>query len=187
MSSIKAFSTALSPYLSLTPNALYERQRALVRAGLLSTKPGRGPGSGVEASPKNVALLILSTMATDQIADYSERAAEVVRLRQFGPPSKWTKARNPVEALAELLASPAQANRMSVLLCNRNPLSFTFVFGQDGASGGGMVTFENSPQSTSSVRLLRSFVELDRTAVIEVAELLSGERQPRERKGHHHG
>ena len=47
MRSIKSLLNQLSPILDMSPGAIYERQRALVRLGALRAVPGKGPGSGV--------------------------------------------------------------------------------------------------------------------------------------------
>jgi hypothetical protein len=69
MNSLKSIIPLLSDVLVLSEHALYERQRALVRGGLLKAIEGRGPGSGVKATPENVAMLIISVLATDSLSD----------------------------------------------------------------------------------------------------------------------
>jgi hypothetical protein len=64
--SIKTIMPQLEVTLQMPGTMIYERQRALVKAGLVETRPGRGPGSGVEASPKNLALLLLAIMASEK-------------------------------------------------------------------------------------------------------------------------
>src|SRR5215211_4926587 len=58
--SLKALIPAIAQVLEMNPATLYERQRALVRSGLLKTKSGRGPGSGVRASADSVAILLIA-------------------------------------------------------------------------------------------------------------------------------
>src|SRR4051794_25622010 len=65
MSSIKFHAPKLAGCLGTTEAALYERQRVLARAGLLNVGRGRGPGSGVQTTPHNVAILVLSFMAAE--------------------------------------------------------------------------------------------------------------------------
>ena len=52
MASLKSLIPELARALDMTSAALYERQRALVRASLLQQRPGHGPGSGVVATPE---------------------------------------------------------------------------------------------------------------------------------------
>jgi hypothetical protein len=73
MSSLKSFLSAVSPIIGVSPAALYERQRALVKLGLLSAAPGRGPGSGVPLSADNVAVMIICVLASDSLSDVDQR------------------------------------------------------------------------------------------------------------------
>src|SRR5689334_12563975 len=66
--SLKILMPSLADHLGTTAAALYERQRALVQGGLLTSKHGRGPGSGVPANPKNAALLVIAMLATQNLA-----------------------------------------------------------------------------------------------------------------------
>jgi DNA-binding IscR family transcriptional regulator len=72
MPSLQASIAPLSKALGLNPHALYERQLALVRAGLLPSQPGRGPGSGTLFSAETVAVLLISMLASDNISDCAE-------------------------------------------------------------------------------------------------------------------
>jgi hypothetical protein len=68
MISLKNF--PLAECLDVTPDLVYERQRALTRAGHFSgAVEGKGPGSGVRATPHNVTQLLLSLLATDSLSD----------------------------------------------------------------------------------------------------------------------
>jgi hypothetical protein len=73
MIGLKLFLPLLSPHLRRSPAALYERQRALVRLGIIAAEKGRGPGSGVRATPQNVAAVILSVLVTDNLSDIDGR------------------------------------------------------------------------------------------------------------------
>jgi hypothetical protein len=53
----------------MTPSALYERQRALVRAGLLDAGEGWGPGSGVRTTAGSISLLLISSLCAEGLAD----------------------------------------------------------------------------------------------------------------------
>jgi len=72
-SSLKAYAPLLARRLRTTPAALYERQRALVRDGILEQSAGRGPGSGVHAAPYPVALLLVAVLATDSLSETAEK------------------------------------------------------------------------------------------------------------------
>ncbi|PWT86823.1 MAG: hypothetical protein C5B58_00790 [Acidobacteria bacterium] len=72
-SSLKAYAPLLAWRLGTTPAALYERQRALVRDGILDQSAGRGPGSGVQVGPYPVALLLVAVLATDSLSETAEK------------------------------------------------------------------------------------------------------------------
>ncbi len=78
--SLKSLIPDLAPAFDLTPAALYERQRALERAGLLKAEGGRGPGSGVRATPQAVAALFTSVLATDSLSEVETEAVMLARL-----------------------------------------------------------------------------------------------------------
>jgi hypothetical protein len=73
MASLKAFLTTFGSAVSMPEAALYERQRALVRHGILKPTPGRGPGSGVELSTYSVATLLIACVATPSLSEVDER------------------------------------------------------------------------------------------------------------------
>ena len=75
--SLRSYLFKLSELLGLTPIALYERQRELVRAGLLHAEGTRGPGAGVRLSPEAVAVLLISVLATDSLSEVAERTREI--------------------------------------------------------------------------------------------------------------
>jgi hypothetical protein len=60
---------SLAEVLNVNRTTLYERQRALVREGLLDALPGHGRGSGVRATPESVAMLTIGMLASVNLAD----------------------------------------------------------------------------------------------------------------------
>ena len=68
MIGLKTYLSTLSPLLGQSEEILYERQRALVREGLLESVSGRGPGSGVRADEKALAVFLVSLLAHDILA-----------------------------------------------------------------------------------------------------------------------
>jgi hypothetical protein len=82
MASLKSFLYGLAPILKMTGAALYERQRALVNLGALEATPGRGPGSGVPITADNVAVVLISVLAAENLSDIDEG---VVALCQATP------------------------------------------------------------------------------------------------------
>jgi hypothetical protein len=103
--SLKAYAPLLASRLGTTPAALYERQRALVRAGLLAQPEGRGPGSGVPVRPYEVALLLIAVLATDSLSDTSDKARLVSRARSNASDNvcPFTGEQTFVEAVARVL------------------------------------------------------------------------------------
>jgi hypothetical protein len=75
MNSLKSIIPLLADLVALSEHALYERQRALVRGGLIKGREGRGPGSGVEATPETVAMLLISVLATDSLSSVIQETA----------------------------------------------------------------------------------------------------------------
>ncbi len=81
--SLKAYASILARHLGTTPAALYERQRALVRDGILEHVKGRGPGSGVQVGPYQVALLLLAVLATDSLMETGEKVRILATAKSF--------------------------------------------------------------------------------------------------------
>jgi hypothetical protein len=105
MASLKPFTFKLAPMLGMTPSALYERQRALVRAGLLVQGRGRGPGSGVQATASTVALLLIAALATGNLSNADVCARDIATAKQLGDTPHTLKARTFHEALTSILSS----------------------------------------------------------------------------------
>jgi hypothetical protein len=82
MASLKAFLPKVADAFRTTPDALYSRQRALVRLGLLPVTEGKGPGSGVPLSADTLGVLIIALLAADTLAEVDDR---VVRLCEAKP------------------------------------------------------------------------------------------------------
>ena len=101
MGSLKAFLPIMAGLVGTTPDALYTRQRALVDLGLLTYKPGRGPGSGSPVSADNVAALLIALMTADTLQETDKRVKEMC----FAAPAgrrrlcPWTKANTLQKAL----------------------------------------------------------------------------------------
>jgi len=106
--------------LGTTPDALYERQRALVRAGLIDPGEGRGPGSGVRATAPAVAFLLISTLATDRLNESGSRAQTLANAR---PKNRkrcpFTGMVRFVDALATVLTQSEKADRVIEITVSR--------------------------------------------------------------------
>jgi hypothetical protein len=103
--SLKSFIPNVARGLNVTPASLYERQRVLVRAGLLHSKGGRGPGSGVRANPESVAMLLISLLASGSLSETEEHTTVVAKLKSRTTRCILTGKRTFATALTAVLAS----------------------------------------------------------------------------------
>ena len=99
----------LARKLDMTPDSLYERQRALTRAGLIKGKEGWGPGSGVRATPHSVAMLLIAVMAADSLSDVVESTKRYAWLKAERGVCPITGKKTFGSALVAILASPRLA------------------------------------------------------------------------------
>ncbi|MBR0871395.1 hypothetical protein JQ633_13590 [Bradyrhizobium tropiciagri] len=113
MFSLKSYAPTLAHYLKLSPNALYERQRALIRSGLLVTIQGRGPGSGVKVSVPSVALLILSVLGTESLAEIDPVVRQLGTARANEKSCPLTGSIEFGQALEIVLAQTSTARRIA--------------------------------------------------------------------------
>jgi hypothetical protein len=119
-SSLKGYIPALARLMQTTPAALYERQRALVRAGLLAAGEGRGPGSGVRTTAPAVALLILSVLSTDRLSESDARTGILAELSPAnGKRCPHTGRRTFIDAFATLLVGTGQASAVNEITVSR--------------------------------------------------------------------
>ena len=112
MSSLKSYTDDLAKVLETTPAALYERQRALVRAWLLDRNEGMGPGSGVRTTPSSAAFLLIAAMATNNLSNVDVRVREIANTKSAKGTCDFTGKRLFQSALAAILASEELANRV---------------------------------------------------------------------------
>ncbi len=103
--SLKAYAPLLAWRLGTTAAALYERQRALVRAGILEQSEGRGPGSGVRAAPYPVALLLVAVLTTDSLSETGEKVRSFATAKSTAADGRCpvTGQQTFVEAVARVL------------------------------------------------------------------------------------
>jgi hypothetical protein len=103
----------------MTPAALYERQRALVRAGLLKAEGGKGPGSGVRATPYSMALLLISVLAADSLSEVEESTKLFAYLKPESGVCPVTEKKTFGGAMAAILASPSLSREVLRITVNR--------------------------------------------------------------------
>jgi hypothetical protein len=119
MRSLKGYAPKLATMLATTEAAIYEKQRTLVRAGLLKTIPGRGPGSGVPASPRSVALIMLAVMASESLSTTVSRVRTTAGLI-YRSGKIFREGATLLDTLEELLSDPSRATEVAFLEVSRN-------------------------------------------------------------------
>ncbi len=119
MQSLKSLLPQIAPVLGTTPYALYERQRALVRAGLLKARPGRGRGSGVEATSHALAILLISVTATSSLTEVPEATKIFANLKSEEGKCPFTGKKTLGAAFTAVLDSEDLVNRAYSLQCLR--------------------------------------------------------------------
>lgn len=120
MRSLKSLIPKFASSLGTTPATIYERQRALVRAGLLHARPGRGPGSGVPADAKSVAILLISLLATSALAEAEVQTKSLANLKSATGKCPVTGKRTFVAALTATLSSEEFLRRALYISARRS-------------------------------------------------------------------
>ena len=131
--SMKAYIPPLARLLGTTPATLYERQRALVRAGLLDAGSGWGPGSGVRITTAgSVALLLISVLASDSLTVSESRTGDVANAAPVGVERcPLTGMRSFGDALASLLSMRGRSRRVNEIGVSRTAASASISY-RDG-------------------------------------------------------
>jgi hypothetical protein len=147
MASLTSFLPSLVPLLGMTQAAIYERQRALVRLGLLPKPSGRGRGSGAQATPRSAALICMSVMATDNLSEMDDRIAQLAGAKI----STWRKSKRCgltgaetfLDALDAIVGSPTLAERVLSVHVERQPLESSIHWKQPRSDNRDVSPFEN--------------------------------------------
>jgi hypothetical protein len=111
-SSLKSTFPALARIVGYTPASLYARQRLFVDAGLLESTPGRGPGSGVKASPSTLSEFLIALTAQATLDENASFAKGIARAKAVGGKCPLTGASTFKEAFATVLSEKALAQRV---------------------------------------------------------------------------
>jgi DNA-binding IscR family transcriptional regulator len=133
--SLKSLITHVSAMTGLSEAAVYERQRALVRAGLLKTERGRGPGSGVRGTPESMALLLISLLATGNLSDAGLSTRIFANLENKEGSCPLTGKRTFAEAVTAILASKELAQGVIAINVSRE-IRQTQITYRDPSKGG---------------------------------------------------
>ena len=126
MSSLKAYLEPLGTIVGATPAALYERQRACVRLGMLP-KPIKGRGHGLAATPETVAKLLLAMLGTDNLSETDDRVQRLAKARSKTRCALTGKTTF-VDAVEAILQSEELAARVSAIEVNRQVMAATIRF-----------------------------------------------------------
>jgi hypothetical protein len=121
MASLKACCENLAPLLGLSPAALYERQRALIRIGELP-EPTKGRGHGLAATAETVAVLVSAVMITDNLSDTDARVHQLGKARSR-PRCQLTGTTFFADALSAVFASREHASKVSRIRVFRGELA----------------------------------------------------------------
>src|SRR5262245_24280802 len=105
MVSLKGLIPGLASFVEMKPASIYERQRALVRAGMLVQRPGHGPGSGVLATPKSAAILLISLVSTANLSEVENKTKIAANLKSATGCCPLTGERTLAKALTAVLSS----------------------------------------------------------------------------------
>src|SRR5258708_24447953 len=92
---------------------LYERQRALVREGLLEALPGHGRGSGVRATPESMAMLTIGMLASVSLADVGPLARSFSEAGSIASKCPLTGAKTFHAALSRIFSDESLAKRVN--------------------------------------------------------------------------
>lgn len=151
MTSLKGYIPALARLVGTTPAALYERQRALVRAGLLDQSEGRGPGSGVRATAPSVALLLISVLASENLSDTEARVRAIAEAHPSGRQRcPYTKRTNFLDALAAILVGTGAAAGVTDISVSRTAARARIGY-WDGPGNEKIAEFAGNPAAETGI------------------------------------
>ncbi|MFL9827198.1 hypothetical protein [Rhodoplanes sp. SY1] len=135
MLGLKSYGSRIALQLGLTPAALYERQRALVRLGLLKSSQKRGPGGGVQLNADTLAVLLLAITATDSLSETDERIRTLCNARiPYDKTCLLTGEKTLRAAITRIISSPDLAKQVSELIVTRNASSGILRYGKNDNS-----------------------------------------------------
>jgi hypothetical protein len=113
--SLKSLFPTLGKILNISPSALYAYQLRYVDAGILEATPGRGPGSGVRASPETMAQFLIGLVTNASVEENVGLARNLGNARATAGECPLTGAKRFKDALARILGSEALAARVRLL------------------------------------------------------------------------
>jgi hypothetical protein len=129
MMSLKAFAPILADLLQTTPAAVYERQRALVRVGVLPAPTGRGRGNGLPATAETIAAILIAIMATDNLSDTDGRVKKLCDLKISKQPEAGIRPISASTFRAALVATIKSAIEVATIEVSRGRPSANIYLG----------------------------------------------------------
>jgi hypothetical protein len=166
-SSLKGLIPALARRIGTSPAALYERQRALIRVGLLAAEAGRGPGSGVRATSPAVALLLIAVLATDNLSETDDRIRGLMDAAPVrGKRCPLTRMPTFLDAMAAILLSKNLSRRVINVTVSRNDGTARVGF----TIGGKEVASEFRSKGSERKAGLRVEASFDRDTIALIAD-----------------
>lgn len=121
MAGLKTYLPSLSVLLDTSPTALYERQRVLTRLiESVDVIGGRGPGSGVRATNRTVALLVIAVLSTESLAETYERTIVIGAAKPINEKCPLTGTPFFSHALAAVLADQTLCDKVVEVTVRRS-------------------------------------------------------------------
>lgn len=153
MFSLKSFLPILAEILDRSVDALYERQRALVRLRLLRQLPGRGRGTGVRLSANSVATLLSSLLATDNLSDIDARVRRLYLAQSEEGACQLTQTLTFGHAIEHLLRHQEHVYLVKSVVVNRKAESAEISYTSRLSVPGNVTVFRQSRVSSNSPAL----------------------------------
>jgi hypothetical protein len=173
---LKAYVPSLARILGLPAATVYERQRSLVRAGLLDIGDGWGPGSGVRVgrlatTANTVAFLVVSTLASETIAAAGSRARDIAEAKPVNANRcPLTGTTTFLDALARILTSGPLPHRVTEIVVSRTGARASIVYRDRGSRARRVSEFAGPGEEPS----LRVAASLTTKALVAIRDDVTG-------------
>jgi hypothetical protein len=167
MASLKSYTDRLAPVLGISQAMLYERQRRLVRDGVLRpAREGRGPGNGVIASPLSVCYLLIAALSGNDLEGTSVRTTKLAAASKGKVQFR--------TALVDLLASASCRQTLKGITISQSSAWAQIHYKR---SGNLTVTdtFSAGEKRPPPVRILS---QIDGEVICDIANWLATEKEP---------
>lgn len=115
MTSLTSFIPTLAPVFGMTPAALYERQRALVRLGHLPAPVGRGRGSGATLNASTISWIFIAVLAADNLSEMDRRVGRLANALSAAGPCRKSGAKTFRAAIQAALSSIELSESVAVV------------------------------------------------------------------------